>query len=113
MQKEVILYLSFGIFAALTAQIMNTISSLYSKNYYYQTLLFAVFCQLIIGVLLIKYYGKGIKFFHFSLLAVFYYGFGTLFSIFFQFLIFKQDFKINELISIFLIISGIITYFLF
>ena len=110
--KNILITLSFGFLAVLIAQTMNTVSSLYSKTYYYYVLIFTIFCQLSIGLLLIKYYGNGIKYLNFSLLALFYYGAGVVISVLIQYIIFKQHFKTNEIISMFLIITGIIYYLL-
>jgi len=102
----------FGLLAVLIAQTMNTVSSLYSKTHYYYVLGFTVICQLLIGLFLIKYYGNGIKYFKFSILAMFYYGMGVIISIIIQYKIFKQPFKPNDLISAVLILTGIFYYYL-
>ena len=104
--------LSIGILAVLIAQTMNTLNSLYSKTHYYYVLAFTIFAQFSIGLLLIKYYGEGIKYFKFSLLALFYYAFGVIFSILIQYFIMKNPLKINEIISMIIIFVGIVYYFL-
>lgn len=70
-----------------------------------------IISQFLIGFLLLKYYSEGIKFFKFTILALFYYGAGIVFSIFIQKFLLKQSFHLNEVISIFLISAGIIVYF--